>query len=129
MLKRWQLQRFWTSIKSSIVYFLDRRSSSGSSPSVSPRLSGKKLLEDGSLNDNSDDTCDKVTTVNGTSPRISNAHYGQASPKTPSSLATKSKNIEGKLNLIAPIAVTEELEVDDCETESETNEGRLNWNL
>ena len=59
-------------------------------------------------------------------PKQNNAHNGQVSPKVPSSLATKNKNIEGKVNLIAPIAVTEELDVDDCETESETNEGKFN---
>ena len=63
---------------------------------------------------------------------ISNSYQGEKgttngkSPSTnTSSLATKSQNLQGKVNLIAPIAVTEELDADDCETENEANEGKL----
>ena len=104
----------------------DRRSSSGTSPLSSPRLSGKKPLEDKeSLNITPNKTYEETSNVNSWSPKSPILHNVKSSPKVPSSLATQNQNLEGSLNLIAPIAVTEELEVDDCETESETNEGNV----
>ena len=105
------------------LIYLDRRSSSGNSPSSSPRLTGKDINEDNTISSN-----DKITDEW----PISNSYQGEKgttngkSPSTiTSSLATKSQNLQGKVNLIAPIAVTEELDADDCETESEANEGKL----
>ena len=77
-------------------------------------------IEPVSGNNNSDEI------TNNRSPKVKNVHNGKSSPKVPSSLSTKSQNIEGQLNLITPLAVTEELDVEDCETESETNEGKVN---
>ena len=106
---------------------LDRRSSSGSSPSHSPRLSEKSIIEnefqaDKDLKDNKDHLLNR-------SPKSRNKLNNQIFPKAISTLVTNNKNVEGKLNLVAPIAVTEELEVDDCETESDANEGKTNANI
>ena len=104
----------------------DRRSSSGSSPSSSPRLSGKKYLENEVPLDVTDNKKqEQRSNVSSWTSRLSKAHNGKSSPKVPSSLATKNQTLEGNLSLVAPIAVTEELEADDCETESETNEGSM----
>ena len=101
---------------------IDRRSSSGSSPSHSPRLSEKCLNEnefqaDQNHKDNKDNLINR-------SPKSRNKQNNKISPKAISTLVTNNKNVEGKLNLVAPIAVTEELEVDDCETESDANDGK-----
>ena len=101
--------------------FIDRRSS-GSSPSNSPRLSEKNVIETDPCVDDSNVSFNKEPVVNN-SQRFCKEKNHKSSPKIVSSLVTNNKNLEGKANLIAPIAVTEELEADDCETESETNEG------
>ena len=102
--------------------FLDRRSS-GSSPSHSPNLSDKNLIDnDVRVNEESNITVNKDKSKN-KSPKSRNEQNCKSSPRTISTLVSNNKNIEQKLNLVAPIAVTEELEADDCETESETNEG------
>ena len=106
------------------LIYLDRRSSSGNSPSSSPRLTGKDINEDNTIITSSND---KITDEWS----ISNSYQGEKSttngksPSTITSLATKGQNLQGKVNLIAPIAVTEELDADDCETENEANEGKL----
>ena len=101
---------------------LDRRSSSGSSPSHSPRLSDKNIIEN-ELQADQDLKSNKDHLIN-RSPKSRNKQNNKISPKAISTLVTNNKNVEGKLNLVAPIAVTEELEVDDCETESDANEGK-----
>ena len=102
--------------------FLDRRSS-GNSPSHSPNLSDKNLIDnDVRVNEESSIAVNKDKSKN-KSPKSRNERNSKSSPKTVPTLVSNNKNIERKLNLVAPIAVTEELEADDCETESETNEG------
>ena len=116
-------------------HVLDRRLSAGNSPSGLFRLSENKLIEDGSLVGYSEDTCDISTAVTVKLPKQNNAPQGHVSPEVPSPLATNSKNIEKKRTLraprristiIAPRRITEELDVDDCETEINTNEGKFN---
>ena len=85
-------------------------------------MSEKNIIEnefqaDQNLKDNNDHLLNR-------SPKSKNKQNNKISPKAISTLVTNNKNVEGKLNLVAPIAVTEELEVDDCETESDANEGK-----
>ena len=84
-----------------------------------------KCIVDGSPISYSEDTCDNSTAVNVELLNQNKAPHGQDSPKVPSSLATESKKMEGKLTLIAPIVATEELDVNYSKTESKTNEGKF----
>lgn len=87
-------------------------------------MSEKSVIETDEGVDDSNFSFNKEPVVNN-SPKFNKEKNHKGSPKVVSSLVTNNKNVEGKANLIAPIAVTEELEADDCETESETNEGKL----
>ena len=105
--------------------YTDRRSSSGSSPSNSPKLSDRRApVQEENARHIRSHIFSENSNFNCLSPGSPNLNNGKISPKVPSSLATKSQNLEGSLNLVAPIAVTEELDGDDCGTESESNEGR-----
>ena len=109
---------------------LDRRSSSGNSPSSSPRLTGKDINGDNTINTSSNDKITDECSISNNYQGEKSTTNGKSPSTIPSSLATKSQNLQGKVNLIAPIAVTEELDADDCETESEANEGKsVNWHI
>lgn len=87
-------------------------------------MSEKSVIETDQGVDDSNFNFNKEPVVS-KSPKFNKEKNHKSSPKVVSSLVTNNKNVEGKANLIAPIAVTEELEAEDCETESETNEGKL----
>ena len=107
------------------MIFSDRKSSTGNSPSTSPKLAQRKgVCGDEFLNNINNENSSENSYASVSSQGSPRLHL-RKSPKIPSSLATESKTLEGTLNLVAPIAVTEELDGDDGDTtiESDINEG------